>query len=122
MKYFGALKSMLDAGVMCSLHSDAPSGPWGMKAIDGAVNRFDRNQNVQTDKTQAVSILEAIRCATIHGAYASYEEHIKGSIEIGKLADLIVLSVDLLAIDPMDLYQVQVDLTMIDGVIEYKRI
>lgn len=122
MKYFGALKSMLEAGVMCSLHSDAPSGPWGLKAIDGAVNRFDRNQQVQTDKTQAVSVLEAIRCATYNGAYASYEEKIKGSIEVGKLADLIVLSKDLLQIDPMELNLVEVELTMIDGIIEFKRL
>lgn len=121
VKYFGALRSMLDAGVMCSLHSDAPSGPYGLDAIDGAVNRFDRNQNVQCDRTQAVSVLDAIRCATYNGAYATFEEDIKGSIEVGKLADLIVLSKDILAIEPMDINKVNVDLTMIDGVIEYER-
>ena len=118
-KYFGALRSMLDAGIMCSLHSDAPSGPYGLKMIDGAVNRYDRNKNIQCDKTQAVSVLEAIRCCTYNGAYASYEEKIKGSIEVGKLADMIILSEDITSIDPMDIYNLQVDLTMIDGKIEY---
>ncbi len=122
MKYFGALKSMLEAGIMCSLHSDAPSGPYGFKAIDGAVNRFDRNKNFQCDKTQAVNVLEAIRCSTYNGAYASFEEKIKGSIEVGKLADLIVLSEDILAIDPMDLNKVEVDITVIGGVIEHERV
>lgn len=120
VKYLGALKSMLDAGVMCSLHSDAPSGPYGLNTIDGAVNRYDRSQDVQCDRTQAVSVLEAIRCATYNGAYASFEENIKGSLEVGKLADLIVLSDDILAIDPMNIHQLKVDLTMIDGIVEYE--
>jgi hypothetical protein len=120
-KYFGAMRSMLDAGVMCSLHSDAPSGPYGLKAIDGAVNRYDRNKNVQCDRTQAVSPLEAIRCATVNAAYAAFEEDIKGSIEEGKLADMIILSKDILAIDPMEIYSMDVDLTMIDGIVEYER-
>ena len=120
-KYFGALRSMLDAGIMCSLHSDAPSGPYGLKAIDGAVNRYDRNKHVQCDRTQAISVLEAIRCSTINAAYAAFEENIKGSIEIGKLADMSVLSDDILTIDPMDIYNLDVDLTMIDGKIEYER-
>lgn len=120
-RYFGALKSMLDAGLKCSLHSDAPSGPYGLQAIDGAVNRYDRNKNVQCDRTQAVSVLEAIRCATLNSAYGSYEETIKGSLEVGKLADVIVLSDDILKIDPMAIHTLQVDLTMIDGVVEYTR-
>ena len=40
-KFLGALKSMMEAGVVCSLHSDAPSGPVGFEMIDGAVNRYD---------------------------------------------------------------------------------
>lgn len=122
MKYFGALRSMLDAGVHCSLHSDAPSAPCGFEIIDGAVNRYDRVKNFQCDRTQAVTLLEAIRCCTLNAAYQSFEEDIKGSIERGKLADLIVLDRDILDMDPMDLNQVQVDCTMIDGVIEYTRL
>ena len=120
-KFLGALKSMMEAGVVCSLHSDAPSGPVGVQVIDGAVNRYDRSKNFQCDRTQAVSVLEAIRCYTLNSAYAAHEDHIKGSIEVGKLADLIILSDDILAIDPMDIHTLKVDLTMIDGVVEYER-
>ena len=119
-KYLGALRSMLDAGIMCSLHSDAPSGPFGLDAIDGCVNRYDRSKNVQCDRTQAVTVMEAIRCATYNGAYSSYEENIKGSLEVGKLADMIILSDDILAIDPMDIVKLTVDLTMIGGEIVYR--
>lgn len=120
-KYLGALKSMMEAGIKCSLHSDAPSGPCGLECIDGAVNRYDHVQNVQCDRTQAVSVMDAIRCATINGAYSSYEENIKGSLEVGKLADVIVLSGDILKIDPMDIHKLKVDMTLIDGVVEYER-
>lgn len=121
-KYFGAVKSMMEAGVVCSIHSDAPSGPVGMEMIDGVVNRYDRRQNWQCDKTQALSVLDTIRCVTINAAYQSYEEDIKGSIEPGKLADLIILNDDILKVDPMTIYQLKVDLTMIDGKVEYERV
>lgn len=120
-RYLGALKSMLKAGIKCSLHSDAPSGPVGLKCIDGCVNRYDKIKNVQCDRTQAVTVLEAIRCATLNGAYGSFEEKIKGSIEVGKLADMIVLSDNILKIDPMNIADLNVDLTMIDGIVEYER-
>lgn len=120
-RYICALRSMLDAGVVCSLHSDTPSYPAGLALLDAAVNRYDRVAGVQCDKTQAVSVQEAIRCATLHGAYATHEEDVKGSIEPGKLADMIVLSGDILAVDPMQIYDLQVDMTMIDGKIVYER-
>ena len=66
-------------------------------------------------RAQAVSLLEAIRCCTINAAYQSYEEDIKGSIETGKLADLIVANCKILDIDPMELSDVIVEMTMIDG-------
>ncbi|MDR2946038.1 MAG: amidohydrolase [Candidatus Adiutrix sp.] len=120
-RYICALRSMLDAGVHCSLHSDFPSYPAGLALIDAAVNRYDRTKNEQCDRTQAITVLEAVRCVTLHGAYATYEEDIKGSIEPGKLADLIILSGDILAIDPMDINDLKVDMTMIDGRIVYER-
>ena len=121
-KFLGALKSMMEAGVVCSLHSDAPSGPVGVQVIDGAVNRYDRSKNFQCDRTQAVSVLEAIRCYTLNSAYAAHEDHIKGSIEVGKLADLIICDRDILAMDTHELHNVKVDLTMIDGKVEYQRV
>ena len=50
-----------------------------------------------------------------------YKQDIKGSIEPGKLADVIVLDRDILDMDTMDLNKVEVDMTVIDGVIEYTR-
>jgi len=120
-KYICAIRSMLDSGIVCSFHSDMPSYPAGLAALDAAVNRYDRTNDFQCDRTQAVSVLEAIRCMTYNGAYASYEEDIKGSIEQGKLADMIVLSDDVLNISPDNIHKLKVDITMIDGIIRYKR-
>lgn len=123
MKYFSALRSMMDEGVRVSIASDAPSGPvQPIAIIDAAVNRIDRVSGMQTDKTQAVTPLEAIRLYTINGAYSSYEESIKGSIEVGKLADLVVLSDDIIKTKDENLLNLEVELTMIDGIIEYERV
>jgi len=58
---------------------------------------------------------EAIRVGTINGAYASYEEGLKGSIEPGKLADLVVLGRDPFKVDPSQLINIPVERTMAGG-------
>lgn len=120
-KYIMALRSMLDAGMKPSIASDAPSGPMGFSVIDGAVNRYDRATEYQFDTTQAITLMEAIQCATLNGAYASFEEDVKGSIEVGKLADLIVLNEDITAIPCQKLNEIKVMATYIDGELVYHR-
>ena len=51
----------------------------------------------------------------MHGAYASYEENIKGSVETGKLADLVVLEKDPTKVDPMTLIDIPIERTMVGG-------
>ena len=70
---------------------------------------------------QGVTIDEALRMFTINGAYASFEEGIKGTITPGKLADLVVLSGDPRAIQAEDLPSLSVDMTMVDGRVAYER-
>lgn len=123
MKYFMALRSMIDAGVNVCLGSDAPSGPLSpLTIIDACVNRIDRTTNEPVDQTQCMSVMEAIRLYTINGAMASVEEDIKGSIEVGKLADMVVLSENILTFPKEKIIDIHVDLTMIGGIIEFNRI
>ena len=70
---------------------------------------------------QKISVEEALRCYTINGAYASFEENIKGSIENGKLADLVVLADDVLEIPPEKIKDTEVVATMINGTFVYEK-
>jgi len=89
-----ALRSFLDAGIRPTQASDYPPGPFEpMMALQSEVTRTDSQGNVWGAK-QKVTLDEALRIGTLHGAYASFEENAKGSIEAGKLADLVVLGRD----------------------------
>lgn len=110
-----ALRSFLDAGIRPTLASDYPPGPFEpMMALQSMVTRTDI-----TGKTwglrQKISAEEALRVTTFNGAYASFEEHLKGSLEPGKLADLVVLGRNPLVEDPMTLVSIPVERTMVSG-------
>ncbi len=110
-----AVRSFLDAGIKVTQASDYPPGPFEpMMALQSSVTRTDMNGNVWGPK-QRVTVEEAIRVGTINGAYASYEEKLKGSIEPGKLADLVVLGQDPTKVDPSTLIKVPVERTMVGG-------
>jgi len=64
---------------------------------------------------QKITVAEAVRAYTMGSAYASFEEKIKGSIEPGKLADLVVLSDDIFSIGPVKIADTKVFLTIFDG-------
>jgi hypothetical protein len=110
-----ALRSFIDAGIRPTQASDYPPGPFEpMMALQSEVTRTDTKGNVWGAK-QKITVEEAIRVGTIHGAYASYEENEKGSIEPGKLADLVVLGRDPFKTDPSDLINIPIERTMVGG-------
>lgn len=122
INYLFALRSFIDAGLKPAIGCDAPTAACdAIAGLDGAVNRIDRGTGEVCGPGQRISMLEAVRCYTMNGAYASFEDDIKGSIEVGKLADFTVFSEDILAIDPVDIVKTKVDYTIIDGEICYKR-
>lgn len=65
--------------------------------------------------------MDALRLYTINGAYASFEESIKGSIEPGKLADMVVLDRDILTIPHEELKDMKVEMTLVGGEIVYQK-
>ena len=110
-----AVRSFLDAGIPVTQTSDYPPGPFEpMMAIQSSVTRTDYTGEVW-GPSQKISVEEAIKVATINGAYASYEENIKGSIEIGKLADLTILGQDPRETDPMRIIDIPIERTMVGG-------
>ncbi len=116
-------KSLLDAGVKLCFGTDwtvAPLNP--LLGIYAAVTRRtldDKNPDGWIPE-QKISVEDAIKCYTINSAYASFEENIKGSIEVGKLADLVVLSEDILTIDPVKIKDTKVLLTIFNGEVVYE--
>ena len=123
MRYYGAerlnhmfaLRSFLDAGIRPTQASDYPPGEFiPMMALQSEVTRTDTKGNVWGPQ-QRITVEEAIRVGTLNGAYASYEENIKGSIEVGKLADLVVLGRDPLKENPSTLVTIPVERTMAGG-------
>jgi predicted amidohydrolase YtcJ len=110
-----ALRSFIDAGIRPTQASDYPPGPFEpMMALQSEVTRTDSRGNPWGLK-QKITLEEAIRVGTLNGAYASYEEKLKGSIEPGKLADLVVLGQDLFKTDPSQLINIPVERTMMGG-------
>jgi predicted amidohydrolase YtcJ len=110
-----ALRSFLDAGIRPTQASDYPPGPFEpMMALQSEVTRTDMKGTTWGAK-QRITVEEAIRVGTLHGAYASFEERLKGSIEAGKLADLVVLGRDPLKEDPATLVSIPVERTMVGG-------
>ena len=110
-----AQRSFLDAGVIATGATDYPPGPFEpLLGIQSCVTRMDSSGKVW-GANQRISVEEALRIYTLHGAYASFEENIKGSIEAGKLADLVVLGSDPTAIDPHGIKDIPIVRTVIGG-------
>ena len=119
-----AFRSLLDAGAILAFGSDwfvAPMDP--LMGIYAAVTRrtLDGKHPGGWIPEQKITVAEAIRAFTMGSAYASFDEKLKGSIEVGKLADLVVLSDDILKIDPVLIEKARVTMTIFDGRVIYER-
>jgi predicted amidohydrolase YtcJ len=115
MKRSMAYRSLLDAGVHAAAGSDFSPGPFAaLMGIQGMVTRKGWDGKVW-GANQRISVEDAIRVNTIHGAYASKEESIKGSITPGKLADFVVLSEDPHTIDPEKIKDIRIARTVVGG-------
>ena len=119
-----AFRSLLDSGAVLAFGSDwhvAPMEP--IMGIYAAATRrtLDGKHPDGWIPEQKISVAEAIRAYTWGSAYASFDDKIKGTIEPGKLADMVVLSSDILTIDPATIDKVKVALTIFDGRVIYQR-
>jgi hypothetical protein len=110
-----AMRDFLDAGIRAAPGSDYTASPAEpMLWLRSEVTRTDSTGHVW-GANQKITVEEAIRCSTVNGAYASFEEDIKGTLEPGRLADLVVWDHDLMTIDPMNFMSVKPERTMIGG-------
>ncbi len=123
IKYTHPYKLFLDNNVTVAFGTDWPVAPLNpLFGIYAAVTRrtVDNKNPDGWIPEQKISVEEAIKCYTLDAAYASFEENIKGSIEEGKLADLVILSEDILTLDPVKIKDVKVDMTIFNGEIVYR--
>ena len=114
-RHMFAMRELIDAGVRPPLSSDytaSPSDP--VMWLQSLVTRTDY-QGHTWGANQRITLKEAIRAGTLDGAAASFEEHIKGTLEPGKLADLVVWDQDLFKVDPSQLVNAKVQRAMVGG-------
>jgi hypothetical protein len=117
-------KTLQDSGVHIAGGSDSPVIDFSvMNGIYCAVTRQRLNGEPAGGwlPDQKLTVEEAVRAYTMGGAYASYDERVRGTIRNGKYADLVVLDRDLFAIDPEEIKDVEVDMTVLNGEIVYKK-
>ena len=120
MKHCMAYRSFLDAGIVAAAGSDFSPGPFDPRmAIQGMVTRTGWDGKTW-GANQRISVEEALRVNTINGAYNSHEEAIKGSITAGKLADFVVLSDDLFAVDQQKIKDIEIVRTVVGGTTVYQ--
>jgi predicted amidohydrolase YtcJ len=119
-----SFNTFIKAGVTVCFGSDwnvAPMNP--LYGIYAAVTRrtLDNKYPDGWIPEQKISVEQAIKCYTINGAYASFEENLKGSIEKGKLADFVILNEDILKINPTEIKGVEIKMTVYDGEVIFNK-
>jgi len=122
VKYVYLSNSLINRGVRIAGGSDCPVENMSpLYQIYSAVTR-GRYEGLELYKytgIECVSVLDAIKLFTLDAAYAGFEEEIKGSIEPGKLADIVVLSENPLTMDPERIKDIRVCITIVDGDVKY---
>jgi predicted amidohydrolase YtcJ len=106
-------------GLFMAFGSDnLPIGP--LVGLYAAVSRKGESGKVY-GREEAVSMKEAVTMYTRNGAFLTREEKAKGTLEAGKLADMVVLPADLLSLSPEKLLTMKVDMTIVGGKVLYER-
>lgn len=111
----------LEKGIKFTLHQDPPvKMPNQIIAIHTAVNRTTESGRVLGEH-QRISVMDAIRAVTINGAYQYFEEDVKGSIEVGKIADLVIVDQNILEVEKSEIDKIQVVETIKEGKSIFKK-
>ena len=123
LKYAYIWSDLLNLGVVVATGTDYSVSPYNpFYTLHAAVTRQDRDNNPPGGwiPEQAMTREEALRAATMGGAYVMFAEDILGSIEVGKLADFVVIPVDYMTIPAEDIWKIKPEMTVIGGEVVYK--
>lgn len=119
-----AFRTLLDTGGVLAFGSDSPVAPINpMFGVYGAVTRrtLDDKNPLGWIPEQKITVDEAVRAFTYGSAYAEFQEKWKGTLEVGMLADLVILSDDIFTIDPTKIGQVTAMTTVVDGKVVFEK-
>ncbi|MEV5551327.1 amidohydrolase [Streptomyces sp. NPDC052309] len=120
--YQWPVRTAFDAGVAVCASSDAPiTEPDWRRGVAGMLLRESKASGRRSGPEQCVGLDEALRAYTVNAARQDFAESWKGSVEVGKVADLCVLDRPLLGADPHTVVETEVDLTVFDGRIVHER-
>jgi predicted amidohydrolase YtcJ len=112
----------MQRGMIFSSHHDAPVAfPDSMRVLSATVTRVARGSGDVVGPEHRVAPLVALKAMTLWAAYQHFEEKSKGSIEVGKVADFVLLSDDPLAVDPLKIADIRVLETIKGGQTVYRR-
>jgi len=118
-----AFRTLLDTGAVLAFGSDSPVAPLNpLFGVYAAVTRRtldDKNPNGWIPE-QKISVDETVRAFTWGSAYSEFQEGWKGTLEIGKVADFVLLSDDIFTIDPVRIRQAKVLTTIVDGKVVFE--
>lgn len=120
-EFISPAMSALKDNIIFTFHEDCPViQPNSIEAIWCAVNRYTKN-GTSLGKSECIPVIEALKATTINAAYQCFEEKEKGSIEIGKNADFVILSHNPLKINKENIKDIQVIKTIKDDRIIYSK-
>ena len=114
-------RDLIDSGALVSNGTDVPVeniNPF--EGLYAAVTRKSDRMDEPFYPDQVMTRMEALKSYTIHNAFAAFEEDIKGSLEVGKMADLIVLNTNLLECDESEIRTTRVNQTLVGGEVVYR--
>lgn len=119
-KYVFVINSLINSGARLALGTDFPIDSLNpLQQIYRAVTRIDSGGEVVWNAEERISLSEALKAYTYGSAFGTFREHELGTLEVGKLADIVVLDQNLFDITPKDIVQAKVQLTISDGKIVF---
>jgi predicted amidohydrolase YtcJ len=114
------MKGFKEHEIVAGGNSDGFGENWPITGIAGCVTRRSSGGSYLC-REQAVSVMDAIRVYTVNGTFLEGTEDEKGSLEPGKLADMVILDRDILTVDPLDIINAKVLMTIVGGEVVYER-
>jgi len=119
--YHWPLKTLFDRGVNVTNSSDASvTYPDWRQGVESSVLRKDKATGEVIGKEQCITVEQAIKAYTINGAWQDHQDSVRGSIEVGKLADFTIIEQDILTIDANKIHEIPVLYTIVGGKTVYE--